>query len=392
MAKRKAIEKSSIPETAAKPPNGNGSITTSQLEVIRHILAGRSAIDLDAIPLEDRDQIRAFMRQNGYDLDDPHKRQEANAVHREAVEFSARNFPDFKLHKNIKNPDKIEKIFEIAVGQTNYPQIKPHACYTLRVMQAINYAKRDPLISALPNASEYLTDFVKTNFPRENGGSNIYLAQPGNSKRIPIVHVEARTKTFDRVIMKLLQKPENIHALDHIGIRIITREPLDSIRIIHYLVKNNMIPWNQLIYEESMNRLLNPSIIEKICKDPDLADAILDPYKTDMIDHEELTRIDEAGTTDNPFTAKSYRAIHFLVWIPLPNAAGQIINFPLEFQIVNLASHQHNVSDPETSHPGYVNRQRKAVWERLSHGLEIPEPTPRKVRKHKRSGRKKPKR
>ena len=91
---------------------------------------------------------------------------------------------------------------------------------------------------------------------RENG--QLFLGE--GSKSIPLIEFDTKTKkTRDSVILKLLHKAEHVaeELFDRVGIRLVTHNKLDCIRVIEFLLEHGVVVPHNIKPSRSVNTLIN---------------------------------------------------------------------------------------------------------------------------------------
>jgi len=157
-------------------------------------------------------------------------------------------------------------------------------------------------------------------------------------------------------VTKLLVKRESVAAqvFDRVRYRVVTREPGDVAPVLRHL-SEVLFPFNYVVPGQSENSLLP-------IREPDAG----------------------KGKRANPFSEDSYRALHFVVDLPvriddiLPPGTpvegedlGRVVFSMVEFQVMDQETARANEEGP-ASHPRYKKRQNLTALRRLSRGLVVP--------------------
>lgn len=277
--------------------------------------------------------------------------------------------------------EDILKFFKCSAGDCeNYTDLISHACALLRSAYVINYAKTDPLISALPHALAEIACRKRKHFTSDRG-KQMYKTMPGV---IELVSVEDRTKTRYRIYSKLLHKPGNSSekVLDHIGLKITTRKPLDTLNLIFRMFidpKTAMFPGVSVRSDETTNLIID----EELLSDPVKAREFVEKASKVTINHEEITDITAEGlSTSNKHSSRFYKSIHLIVDLPVKLPDGRRINFPIEIQILDIESSIMN--EKKANHGEYVEKQDKAVLGRLTDKTAEPKKSSKKSKRKSR--------
>jgi len=340
-----------------------------------------SMLDIVTTGLTDPAQIKKYLKIYGIDLDDEDNIEYAREVLAEAVDFfntEISKSDQKKVHPDFTKSDVKESIynlFKTAAGRDRRILI-PQACAILRIAAVIDFLNVDPTIRLLPRAEEEINRIVEQYFhraPREEAGSKRWYFTTGPGSILPVERIEKRTKTRKRMLAKALHKPSNqsTEVVDHIGLRITTKQPADTLRLIYDMFFNPataIFPGITIRIGETKNMLLNEATLIEALYNPQRAEQLVQGLAEDTIDHEDLTSSED---TDDPaknvHTSKSYRAIHITFDLPLPQSDKKDprARFPIEIQLVDIKSRIQNDQSPETSHESYVERQLESVRARV---------------------------
>lgn len=315
--------------------------------------------------------IEKFLIKQGVDIDQTEDLVYALKIFREAVEFFEEEIGRGKTKVNpelrsFRKADDIYKLFRTAAGCERRVLI-PQACGILRIAGVIDFMERDLLISAIPEAEARLQDIMRKHIRKNEARSFMFDSRVPGEEMLPLVNFELRLKIRRRIIAKLLHKPSNRteEVLDHIGFRITTYTPLDTLRLIYQLFfhpQRSILPPVNILIDKSKNLLLDPRKILDIMGNPTSANELVQSLSLPTIDHEELTSA-SGIEGDNRHSSKAYRAVHIVFNLPLTTKEGRRIAFPIEIQILDRETNEKNLRD--APHEGYVERQMEAVRERV---------------------------
>jgi len=222
---------------------------------------------------------------------------------------------------------------------------------------------------------------------------------------IPLVDFQTKAKkTRDSIVIKLLHKQENVaeELFDRIGVRIITHNKLDALRVIKFLQLNHIIIINNIKPSRSQNTLVDLSVLRRKIYSL-YKEAIRNQMVEDTFYQRLNSLINDCAPSrnhhDNKHTLDEYRAIHFtgrqLIKYRNPfmasfnevrkqalkdkqNPVSQaLLNldtsaisrdvrffYPFEVQITDYDSHVKNTQG-EASHDEYKKAQLKSVIKRI---------------------------
>jgi uncharacterized protein (TIGR04562 family) len=222
---------------------------------------------------------------------------------------------------------------------------------------------------------------------------------------IPLYDFQTKAKkTRDSIVIKLLHKQENVaeELFDRIGVRIITYNKLDALRVIKFLHRNHVIMINNIKPSRSQNTLVD---LQKLRMK--IFSLYKESIRTNMIEdmfYQRLNSLIEECTPmkashDNRHTLDEYRAIHFtgrqLIKYRNPfmasfngvrkqalqdrenpvsqallhldtSAISRDVRFfyPFEVQLTDYESHLKNTQG-EASHVEYKKSQLKSAMKRI---------------------------
>ena len=222
------------------------------------------------------------------------------------------------------------------------------ACVVLKCMHVIHHLEARELLFRTPLRESDLADRVDRRV--------MAVARQMVDEGLPVVEFQGNRKSRSSLVTKLLVKRESVAAqvFDRVRYRVVTREPGDVAPVLRHL-SEVLFPFNYVVPGQSENSLL--------------------PLR-------EL----EAGKPRraNPFSEDSYRALHFVVDLPvriddiLPPGTpvegedlGRVVFSMVEFQVMDRETARANEEGP-ASHPRYKKRQNLTALRRLSRGLVVP--------------------
>ena len=380
------------------------------------VCSGKSSLDATnyLTELHDKNQVANFLYGYGFDISDPVESAELFGIFQEAVQFIKRYFlkegnPD---GLDLKIPSylfTITNISELFLAATGHPTVKLKtdeqlwAGVGLKVMHTLLHTDKDLRYRYYSTIQQQIFDrFYK--FIHRNEENKLFFKNEAGTL-IPLVDFQTKAKkTRDSIVIKLLHKQENVaeELFDRIGVRIITENKLDALRVIKFLHRNHVIMINNIKPSRSQNTLVDLGILRK---------KIYTLYKTairSQMDepkfYSELNKligdcVPHKVGHDNKHTLEEYRAIHFtgrqlikyrnpfmasfnevrkLALREKQNPISQaLLNldtsaisrdvrffYPFEVQITDNDSHMKN-SQGEASHAEYKKSQLKSAMKRI---------------------------
>jgi uncharacterized protein (TIGR04562 family) len=282
------------------------------LRGIGPILRGESPIDLERLQLNgmDRTAIEKFLGSYGISLADKAK---IDAIKKEALEFIQThllNNGELEIPENIRSPKT--DIYSLLQMATSSSQEKDDvlqqkwACALLRVMHTIYHLEDDIRFQYIHQIQEKIISKIKKYIHYDKSGQ-MYLGHEGN-KVVPLVTFDVkRIKERESIIMKLLHKKENIvtEITDVVGIRLIAKSKLDALKIVNFLVQENILSYPNSIPGRTKNTLIPIEELEKVLKRGDKKQ--LGGYFRLL---EEGVLVVDKSKNDNPHSV-DYRAMNF---------------------------------------------------------------------------------
>jgi len=146
--------------------------------------------------------------------------------------------------------------------------------------------------------------------------NNLYL-KSGEIK-IPLIDFETKAKkTRDSVIIKLLHKAENVaeELFDRVGIRLVTKTKFDCLRVVKFLIENNVVIPHNIKPSRSLNTIIDLTKFRQKYKN-----VIKMSLRNDLTEDRFLAAVNrelaECGFDDvesdrNDHSSKRYRSIQF---------------------------------------------------------------------------------
>lgn len=355
----------------------------------------QSMLDLQTVGLVEDHTIERLFRTRGIRLDRPQDLLYVGRIFREAVEFYDAEIADNEdlglvhIVQPLRNglgsdgrsdvperpPTKeaIFTIFKTAAGQNHKMHI-PQACALLRIAYAIDFMERDPTLILLPDVARTLQEIFKDHIIPASTATSFPKYKTGLTGDLPVtlVNFEVRTKTRTRILAKLLQKPANrtIDVLDHIGFRITTHSPLQTLQMIYSLFFDplkSIFPGTNIRLADTKNLTFDPDALAEVFNDPERATTFVALLSRPVpAEYEDLTIVQTGRgrvANDNPHSGEKYSAIQIVFDLPITTQSGERRFFPVELQILHQDAAITN--EMEAPHDGYVAAQMKTVRNRV---------------------------
>lgn len=392
------------------------------------VCSGKSSLDAKnyLTELYDKDQVTNFLNGYGFNITDPVESAELFGIFQEALNFIKRYFliegnPEglnLRVPNYLYSITNISELFLSATGNSAYKLKTEESLWAgviLKVMHTILHADKDLRARYFSTVQQQIFDrFYK--FIHRDDENRLFLRIEGGTS-IPLYDFQTKAKkTRDSIIIKLLHKQENVaeELFDRIGVRIITYNKLDALRVIKFLHKNYVIMINNIKPSRSQNTLVDLNMLRMRVQG-----LYKETMRKQLSEDDFYQRLNNLiGETvpsshhdKNQHTSNEYRAIHFtgrqLIKYRNPfmasfnevrklalkdktnplsqsllsldtSAISRDVRFfyPFEVQITDYESHLKNTQG-EASHDEYKRSQLRSAMKRIFRPiLELKETNP----------------
>lgn len=289
-------------------------------------VSGKSALDTKFLtaPVLDADQVTSFLRGYGLDPNDPVSRAELFGNFQESMQFIKRYFLkegtsdglDLSIPSALYMVTDVRDLFLMAAGNSESThEEKLWAEIILKIMHTILHVDKD-LRSGYFNAIQTQIFDRYYRYLHRDSDNNLYL-KSGEIK-IPLIDFETKAKkTRDSVIIKLLHKAENVaeELFDRVGIRLVTKTKFDCLRVVKFLIENNVVIPHNIKPSRSLNTIIDLTKFRQKYKN-----VIKMSLRNDLTEDRFLAAVNrelaECGFDDvesdrNDHSSKRYRSIQF---------------------------------------------------------------------------------
>lgn len=388
-------------------------------ETLDIMASGTSSIDAKnyLANFESDTEVQAFLRGYGYDLSDPIENAEMFGNFQEALQFIKKYFLkegnledglDLIIPSVFYTITDVSELLLIATGNSSLTVKEEDTLWAsiiLKVMHTILHLDKDLRSRYFSTIQTQIFDRFYKYLSRKD--EKLYIVSDNKKEVIPLVDFETKsTKTRDSIIIKLLHKKENVaeELFDRIGIRFITHNRLDAIRLLKLLYQNHIVVVNNIKPSRSQNSLIDLKKFREmhyqLIKQSIKNDFSEEEFLVGLNNTAEECALDQQEYKNNEHTSHRYRAIHFtcrqLIKYKNPfyvefnrlkkvakkeDPENQLIDrilnldtssiakdirffYPFEVQITDKASHKMN-TDGEASHAEYKRSQLKSAQIRL---------------------------
>ena len=337
------------------------------LEELRLLLKGGSVIDWMRLHFHAPEEVEAFLRLNLLDLEDPRDERRLRAILAQAVDYLRTAF-GYRVASPVAEPEDLRTLFLLASGAAEPHKYRRIACVVLKVMHVIHHLEARELLFRTAIREADLAERVHHRVLAE--------AERMKALGLPVVEFAGSTKSRSSVVTKLLAKKESVAAqvFDRVRYRIITETRDQIAPVVHHLA-NHLFPFNYAVPGQTQNNLVQfQDLLAEHPRGPEVAAGMQIPP--------DLERREAAGQR-NVFSGKGYRALNFVVDVPvrvddlispldpMGEDLGRIVFSLVEFQVFDRETALHN-EEGDSSHLRYKRRQLQEVLRRLSRGLVVP--------------------
>jgi uncharacterized protein (TIGR04562 family) len=380
------------------------------------VCSGKSSLDATnyLTELYEKKQVTEFLNGYGFNITDPVESAELFGIFQEALQFIKRYFliegnPDgleMRVPNYLYAITNIGDLFLAATGHMQQKITKEESLWAgvvLKVMHTLLHTDKDLRYRYFSTIQQQIFDrFYK--FIHRDQENRLFLKND-NGTMIPLYDFQTKAKkTRDSIVIKLLHKQENVaeELFDRIGMRIITYNKLDALRVIKFLHRNHVIMINNIKPSRSQNTLVDLVMLKKRIRTL-YKETMREGYQEDMFYQKLNALIEECVPDklhhDNRHSLEEYRAIHFtgrqLIKYRNPFMASfnevrklairdkenpiaqALLNldtsaisrdvrffYPFEVQLTDYESHLKNTQG-EASHDEYKRAQLRSAMKRI---------------------------
>jgi uncharacterized protein (TIGR04552 family) len=337
-------------------------LSMSELERVRLVLRGGSAVDWYRLKFENIDEVRAFVQLQGGDPDAHEDVARMARLRATAATYLQEEHP-YKIPLELLSCDPIE-LFLYASEKRGRRRDRFFACLLLKVMHIVHHIEAHELRFRLPLSQERLAELLVDKVDA--------FAEALRRQGFPLVHYAGGTKTVSSLITKLMVKKEHHAAAihDRVRFRFVVKHAADLVELVHKMTME-LFPFNYVVPGQTVNQLVNfTALIESHASYRSRADEL----QLELGHEEYFTQ------NVNEFSGPSYRVVNFVVDLPLrmpdevmlkvpieDEELGRVVFVLAEFQLVDEATDVENERG-ENRHERYRARQLGIVRDRLERG------------------------
>jgi len=348
---------------------GRFSVNWSYLSAIAN---GVSAIDLDGMALRNLEDARQFVREYGFDLDQPATAPLLRRAHREALDFIIQTFlepgQEALIPPAVAQPDDPLELLVYASLRGQHGDLRRMwSCAVLKVMHGIFYIDNNLKLRHFHAIRAQVFGTLDEVIRRE--GDQYYVTD--GDICLPLIHYDRKdNKGRNSILLKLLQKAAYLAAdiFDHLGVRLVFRTRFECVLALRTLQRAHVLAVTNIDAGRTRNTLLDLEAAKQVFNKHRAQLEHSKGYPAELLQQmdAELEALSQPQTRcDNPHSGEGYssvqitvrKMIHVQQLDALPEHDYDVgFFFEYEIQLMDLASYERSLSGP-ASHEAYKRRQ-----------------------------------
>jgi uncharacterized protein (TIGR04552 family) len=355
---------------ASLKSGGKFSLNWSYLNAIAN---GVSAIDLGTLALRNLHDAREFVREYGFDLDQPAAPALIRRAHREAVEFIACSFlaageAAALIPPEVTEPDDpLNLLVYASLRGQHVDTRRMWSCAVLKVMHGIFYIDNNLKLRHFHAIRSQV--FGTLDEVIRHDGARHYLTD--GEVCLPIVHYDRKdNKGRNSILLKLLQKAAYLAAdiFDHLGVRLVFATRFECLLALNTLQHTHLLSVTNIDAGRTRNTLLDLEAAKQIfCKYRAQLEHS-DEYPAELLrvmDAELAAQSQPQTRCDNPHSGAGFSSIQVtvrkMIHVQQLDASPEQdydvgFFFEYEIQLMDQASYELSLTGP-ASHEAYKRRQ-----------------------------------
>lgn len=298
-------------------------------DVFDIMLNARSVLDSNVFVGNDltRETAHRFMLGYGIDPVDPVSKAELFGTFQEALQFIMRYFLrdgnpeglEYKIPSSMYMITDITDLFILASIKTGQPETEERiwAEIVLKVMHTLLHIDKDLRSNYFSVIQTQIFDrFYK--YLHRDKDNRLFLGDNDDKYAIRLIDFQTKAKkSRESVLIKLLHKVENVaeELFDRVGVRFITENRFDSLRVIKFLVEKSIVIPHNAKTSRSVNTLIDlekfktryTSILKMSLRNNLSEERFLQAMEREIVECE----IHKEGQDRNLHTKSTYRSIQF---------------------------------------------------------------------------------
>lgn len=348
---------------------GKFSLNWSYLNAIAN---GVSAIDLGALALRNLHDARQFVREYGFDLDQPAAPRLILQAHAEAVEFICQNFLTPQqaalIPAEVRTPeDPLQLLVYASLRGQQVDLRRMWACAVLKVMHGIFYIDNNLKLRHFHAIRSQV--FGSLDEVIRSDGEHYFLTD--GEICLPLLHYDRKNnKGRNSILLKLLQKAAYLAAdiFDHLGVRLVFATRFECLLALRALQRSHLLSVTNVDAGRTRNTLLDLDAAKIIFNKYRSRIAASEGYPSELLrqmDAELAEQAQPLTRCDNPHSGTGYNSVQVtvrkMIHVQQLDAAPEQdydvgFFFEYEIQLMDADSYQRSLTGP-ASHDAYKKRQ-----------------------------------
>jgi uncharacterized protein (TIGR04562 family) len=338
------------------------------------IASGVSAIDLGALALRNLHDAHEFVREYGFDIDQPAATVIIAAAHREAVDFVIGTFLEPGLAalipQEVAHPDDPLQLLVYASSRGQQADaLRMWSCAVLKVMHGIFYIDNNLKLRHFNTIRQQV--FASLDEVIRKDGEEHYFLSDGEVC-LPLLHFDRKNnKTRNSILLKLLQKAAYLAAdiYDHLGVRLIFNTRFECLLALRTLQRAHLLSVTNVDAQRTRNTLLDMDAAKQVFTKYRAVLERSDGYPAELLlkmDEEMMALAQPQTRADNPHSGADFNSLQVTLrkMIHVQPDAGHALStgydvgffFEYEIQLMDKASYERSINGP-ASHDAYKKRQ-----------------------------------
>ena len=358
--------------TAPRASLKSGGKFSLNWDYLNAIASGVSAIDLGALALRNLHDARQFVREYGFDLDQPAAAALIRRAHREAVDFIICSFLEpgqaALIPAEVAQPDDpLQLLVYASLRGQHVDARRMWSCAVLKVMHGIFYIDNNLKLRHFHAIRAQV--FGTLDEVIVHDGDRHYLTD--GEVCLPMLHYDRKdNKGRNSILLKLLQKAAYLAAdiFDHLGVRLVFATRFECLLALRTLQRAHLLSVTNVDAERTRNTLLDLDAAKHIFTKYRAQLEHSDDYPVELLRamDAELAALSQPQTRcDNPHSGAGFNSIQVtvrkMIHVQQLDAAPEQdydvgFFFEYEIQLMDQDSYQRSLTGP-ASHDAYKRRQ-----------------------------------
>lgn len=285
-------------------------------DTLNAIVGGLSAVDVPRLQVYSLHEAESFLEGYGFRWDDQLHCIEIERVRQEAWHFLREELlteeENKRIPKEVAEQKDLRRLLMWASERGEHPSRQRWSCVLLRLMHTFAHSESHFNNRFGEEIRKQITDRFMPHLKETEDG----FILGDNNESIALAEFDIKqSKPKHSLVMKLLHKPENVatDVFDRIGVRFVTLDKLDALRVVQYLRTRNVFMFANVKPSRSKNSLIDVGWLRQEVEDM-LGDGTLTPDEQVALLRKRMEEIPYTGPPDtsrNPHSSRKYHSIQF---------------------------------------------------------------------------------